>query len=413
MIATDMIRLPEFDEVSLPADALSECDVQGFHTRFHAQVEIETPSFKNNHRWVLKNRGWVGYLPMRDDLWLHLEPKVPIANLFRMLEYAYDLKSFEFLDGLIGCDSLQDLYSRLAMLLAGRIRTRIRRGIFRTYVDHHDRLAVIKGAPDIQKAAARPWDPHLYCTFDEHTSDLPENQILAWTLDRILADGICTDDARRMVGKAYREMLPMCATIPYSAADCEGRSYTRLNEDYRELHALCRFFLDHAGPHHGSGGRTMVPFKVDMARLFELYVARWLKRHLDPGIVVESQLNVQVAPNHPLRFVPDLVLSDRETGEILCVLDTKYKGHASPTPADVSQVIAYAHVLGCREAVLVYPVDVILPLRVLKRGVLVRTADFALCAEGNLAGQSTQLCKLELSRFSRYPNTHPIAPPKP
>jgi hypothetical protein len=50
-----------------------------------------------------------------------------------------------------------------------------------------------------------------------------------------------------------------------------------------------------------------------------------------------------------------LVLRDTSTGEILCVLDTKYKDTTTPATDDVAQIVAYAEKMGCQEAILVYP----------------------------------------------------------
>ena len=63
-----------------------------------------------------------------------------------------------------------------------------------------------------------------------------------------------------------------------------------------------------------------------------------------------------------VEFRIDLLLTDRHTGKPLCLLDTKYKAASSPSAGDVQQVIAYAKVLGCREAVLVYPKPIDHPL---------------------------------------------------
>ncbi|MCX7038200.1 MAG: hypothetical protein NT005_03560 [Spirochaetes bacterium] len=43
---------------------------------------------------------------------------------------------------------------------------------------------------------------------------------------------------------------------------------------------MCRFFLESSGPTHEPGGNLMLPFLVDMARLFELFVAEWLQQHI-------------------------------------------------------------------------------------------------------------------------------------
>lgn len=48
-----------------------------------------------------------------------------------------------------------------------------------------------------------------------------------------------------------------------------------------------------------------------------------------------------------------MVLRNKQTKEIQ-LLDTKYKAPLSPSTQDIQQVIAYADVLKCDEAVLIY-----------------------------------------------------------
>ena len=75
--------------------------------------------------------------------------------------------------------------------------------------------------------------------------------------------------------------------------------YHRLNRDYEVLHALCRFFLENSGPAHSSGGHTFFPFLVDMAQLFERFVAGWLQKHLPPDKLL-PQCHVQLSDQERL-----------------------------------------------------------------------------------------------------------------
>ena len=134
-----------------------------------------------------------------------------------------------------------------------------------------------------------------------------------------------------------------------------NRVYNRLNDDYRTMHALSSFFLNHLGPVHTAGENQMLPFLVDMASVYELFVARWLLAHPIPGLTLKQQVGWSVGASEELRYRIDLVLFDSATGQPVCVLDTKYKAHGAALPADVNQVTTYALGQGCRDAVLVYP----------------------------------------------------------
>ena len=66
----------------------------------------------------IRPRGWVGHIPINNELLVRVTPKVPIDNIFRMLEVAYQLKSFQFFDGQTNVEHLNDAIERLAAILA-------------------------------------------------------------------------------------------------------------------------------------------------------------------------------------------------------------------------------------------------------------------------------------------------------
>ena len=355
---------------------------------YSSQVAVDFPSPKTEGQWQLTSQGWVGYIPLTPELGLALQPKVELDNLFRMLEYAYRLKSFRFLEGLVECQSLQEFYERLANVLARRVLDRGRRGFYRAYLSETERLLYVRGRLDVRQAIQTPWDVKLECHYEEHTADIEENQILAWTLSRIARSGMCTERVLPAVRRAYRALRGLVSIQPYGPRDCVGRLYNRLNDDYHPLHALCRFFLEHSGPSHEVGDRTVLPFLVNMAGLYELFVAEWLKAHLPHNLLLEVQEQVDIGEGEVLTFTIDLVLYDAETGEARCVLDTKYKAKEKVDPRDVAQVVAYAEMKGCSEAVLVYPAPLSSPLDELVGNIRVQSMTFSLKGDLEEAGQS-------------------------
>ena len=126
----------------------------------------------------------------------------------------------------------------------------------------------------------------------------------------------------------------------------------------------------------------MLPFLVNMARLYELFVAEWLKAHqssqlLSHNLDIKSQHQVHINQDGSLYFSIDLVLFDITTGQTRYVLDTKYKTPTAPSPADVAQIIAYATTQGCAEAILIYPEPLQKSLNAMVQNIRVRTLTFA------------------------------------
>ena len=296
-------------------------------------------------------------------------------------------RASEFPDGLTDSNSLQEYFESLAHVLAKRVLDRIRRGIYRKYVEHDEDLEFIRGRIDIASRARAPWKLSHRCHFDDHTGDIDDNQILAWTLFGIARAGLRRHDVLRAVRRAYRAVVATASLEPHTAEACIGRVYHRLNEDYEPLHALCRFFLEHRGPTHESGERVMVPFLVDMARVFELFVAEWFAAHLPAPYEITQQERVEVDKSSGITFQIDLVIRNTVTGRAVCVLDTKYKRHSTPENNDFFQIVSYANAQRCRRGVLIYPERTAAPLNTDFRPYLIRTMPFALDGDLEEAGR--------------------------
>lgn len=358
------LRIEEFTEYqtrTFGEDELSEDIGKLLHAFYGKQIVVQPPSFLNNRCWQLTSQGWVGYIPLTDSFHLSLIPKVPVANLFRMLEYAYRL-DFTILEGLMDSESVIELYERLALVLARRVLDRIRKGLYRSYVPKNDDLPYVRGRIDVMAHIRNLQRVALPCNFEEHTTDVEENQILLWTLTRILESGICTERSLPHIRQARRALLGLSTLQPFSARACSDRLYNRLNQDYEPLHALCRFFLEHTGPTHRLGDRRMLPILIDMDRLFELFVVEWLRKHIPARYSVLGQENVQFHMGHIVSIKIDITVKDLETGQSVFVLDTKYKAAAQPAAADIEQVVAYAQAKGCTRAALIYPTELACPV---------------------------------------------------
>lgn len=122
----------------------------------------------------------------------------------------------------------------------------------------------------------------------------------------------------------------------------------------------------------------MVPFLINMARLFELFVARWLQKNIDSNLFrVKSKECLAVDATNALKPLEmDLVIFDAVSGLPLCVLDTKYKAHESVRPKDYYQVLTYAENIGCTDSILIYPKPLKRPLDVRPRSIRVRGLSF-------------------------------------
>lgn len=376
----------EYEPVRYLPDAMYDALGNALYYHFQNHVTVEFPTPKTDGKWEFTPLGWVGTIPVTESVVVTIQPKAPLVNLFRMWEYAYRLKGFKFLDGVIGCQSFAEFYQNLAGILAGRVLDRTRQGLYKTYLGREDRLPYVSGRLDIRRMAFAPWRTDLHCAYEEHTADVEENQILCWTLSVIARSGLCAERVLSKVRRAYRELIGCTTPVSVSPKTCIGRLYNRLNDDYEPLHGLCRFFLEHRGPTHHQGDNAMMPFLMDMARLFELFVAEWLKQHLPAEYELKEQHTVNFGDSGELQFRIDVVILDRKTRTPLLILDTKYKVPDSPSTTDIHEVRSYAEALGCTEAILVYPIKLPNSMDVKAGNIKVRTLTFAVNKDIEAAG---------------------------
>ena len=139
----------------------------------------------------------------------------------------------------------------------------------------------------------------------------------------------------------------------------------------------------------------MFPFLVDMAKLYELFVAEWLTFNLPSHLSVRIQSPVYIGK---IRRRIDVEICDTTTQNTLYILDTKYKlPDDKPSSSDIDQVNTYATAKKCSNAVLVYPNN--LPnkfnARVGESNTWVRSLTFSIDGDLEQAGQEflNNLCQ--------------------
>ena len=381
-----IIELTEYENKLFPLDKIPYSAGVELYEKYKTQLDIEFPSYTTKQHWKLKAKGWVGYIPVTSEFHLKINPKVLIQNLFGMLEYAYNLKSFRFLEGLMDCESLEDFYNNLAHILADKVLELCRKGLYRTYLPKTQQLSYVRGRLDVRQVIQKPWNVKLKCDYEEHTADIKENQILAWTLYIIGRSSFCSERVSPTVRKAYHALQGLVMLQPCSAEDCIARQYNRLNPDYQLLHNLCRFFLENSSPSHERGNHKTLPFIVDMAHLYELFVAEWLKKNTPQGYFFKQQHPIEISQNR--HFTIDILLCNAATGKTMAVLDTKYKASESTVNTDIHQMISYANTTKCKQAFLIYPKDLTQPLDIKSDEIRVNSLTFSLDNNLDRAGQT-------------------------
>ena len=379
-MCTNTIELTEYKPCNIPRDQIPQEIIDELKEKYKSKLQINLKYTKQGDQWLIISQGWVGYIPINNDWNFQINPKVPIRNIFKMLEYAYNIKSFQFLDGLMTCESLPDFYNRLATIFAHRILNRIQKGLYSTYIKQSQELNYVKGKIDIKTMIKHPWKPTLTSQYDNFTQDIEDNQILLWTIYIISRQQICQANTRILIRKVYHALQGYVTLSPFTANDCINRKCNRLNEDYHGLHSLCRFFLENTIPSHDKGNYNSLPFLVDMNQLYEKFVAAWLIQHLPPHLGIKTQHRVEY---DSFSFKIDLIIYNKETQENLYVLDTKYKTKIKTS--DIEQIIAYTFQQNCNHAIIIEPTNN-KPINAKINNMSIRSLNFSLDKDIEVSG---------------------------
>ena len=141
-----VVDLVEEETEHFPSASLTGAEVLAL--KGSGKFEVEPASIFNEYKHGIRSQGWVGQIPVGDELLVRVAPKVSISNLFRMLEVAYNLRSFHLFKGDIEIESVEDIYERLVSILARRVIDRARRGLYRGYIGESDDLPYVRGTID-------------------------------------------------------------------------------------------------------------------------------------------------------------------------------------------------------------------------------------------------------------------------
>jgi len=264
-----------------------------------------------------------------------------------------------------------------ALLLAEACSALVKWGLQSDYVVREDVLPVLRG----RLLADRQLMQHfgrvdlLECRYDEYETDIPENQLLAAALE-LCAQRVKDDLVRRRVRHLLVAFKQVCDPFTLNVSLLrQTLSYTRLNEQYRNAHALAWLILDGLGIsdllYSGTAGSFV--FLIDMNRLFEQFLWRVLntlcsrnnlrvRYQLKNRSVLWNGLKNKPYSNIIPDFLVDLPSASSETKSCLPV-DAKYKlyDELKVGNADIYQCFLYAFAYeqsqssGLPKALMLYP----------------------------------------------------------
>jgi 5-methylcytosine-specific restriction enzyme subunit McrC len=303
---------------------------------------------------------------------VRITPKVGIRNVFALLGAAYGFylpprcpfrpESVDY-----NVDKMQVL-EPLVRYFNESIKALLQDGLLTNYVEREENLKVLRGRLSFSQHLAQNVvrQDRLYCRFFQAEVDIPENQMILWTLILLNRAGMWSQGTRQTLhshilhfgGVSLRQFLPR---------QCPVFHYDRLRSRYRKVHDWCRLFIDLLSISDKPGGTTFSGYLLNMNELFERFVISVFKQAEEsvPIVSVKNHRKHDLDLDGSSGIEPDLTLEG--PSHSLVAVDAKYKRTKGPDKAkhpDLYQVISYCVSLGligqassAAQGVLVYPVS--------------------------------------------------------
>ncbi|MFE9333002.1 McrC family protein [Streptomyces sp. NPDC006925] len=325
-------------------------------------LERATPDPGREGHWLLRAGSRVGAVRTLGGPVVRIMPKTPVSRLFFLLGFSLDPARAwrDSREGTVDVGPYDEVVPALAHAVERQLDAALRRGVLQGYREVAESALVMRGrlraSEQIRRHHGRT--PPVEIAYDAYTADTAENRILRAATERLLRlPGVPGPVRRRLAHQRVR----LADALPLVRGQGLPRwQPSRLNTRYQPALRLAEAVLRGSSPEHrpaGSDPLAVDGFLLDMNKLFEDFVTVALREALrERGLTARLQDPHHLDRAGLVRMRPDLVVRGGDGRAPVAVVDAKYKVEkADGFPnADLYQALAYATVLGLREAHLVY-----------------------------------------------------------
>lgn len=282
-----------------------------------------------------------------------IRPKMRLDTLMAMIAYAFRLSDLALCGPVDGHGPTeQGFVDLLGLALLQAAESIARGGLLAKYRRQSEDLAAPRGRIDMRHTATRPQHGRLRCRLTELTADHVLNRVLAEGL-RLAAKHVHSPELRRDLVRSADCLFParrlkrLDSRVLAEAKACIDRR----SSHYEAAMRLIALFLQgsHLGSHTDTAALPLNGFLLDMNRLFEAFLGRYLLEQAPDDLEVitqHSRDDVFAYAHNPYgwrspRVRPDLVF--RQRGQVIAVGDAKYRNHCEQPPSTVElyQLITY------------------------------------------------------------------------
>lgn len=283
-----------------------------------------------------------------------VKPKIADLNrLLFLLGYAQNPSVWR--EDTIAVEASDELFPAIAESFA-RLATRaVEQGLLQGYKTVAEDLPVLRGRIRAGDQMGRLYGlpVPIAVEYDDFTSDIPENQLLAMATLRVLGVPRISDSARRTLLRLRRTLADV--SVPTRGTTLPIWRPSRLNVRYEPALRMAEIILAAMSFDHKAGELSVTGYMFDMWRIFEDFVTTALAESLSKkGWTCKAQASLHLDVDRRVQMKPDLLCRRNES--LSAVIDAKYKAERPEgfPNADLYQMMAYCAVLGLPEGHLVY-----------------------------------------------------------
>jgi 5-methylcytosine-specific restriction enzyme subunit McrC len=264
------------------------------------------------------------------------ESDIPIRNIWHMLLYAWNEPPSASDILLQNEEEAPTLDTLLSLILIRLIQQRFRIGLGRNYLDENHIIKGIRGQVNFGESLKKNlfYKGQAFCRFQEFSINVPKNQIIRTTLQRMVMlgnFGTSKSNAQEVCQRLRRASMTMDGVdiVELSLEFINRQQLGRNDRDYRIMLAICRLLLQRFMP-LSNVGQSPLPFIDTFGLLlhdvYEKFVANFYKYHLLDWRVDSQKIlewNERLKNQYLPIMKPDLVLEEKSSKRTI-VLDTKF-----------------------------------------------------------------------------------------
>lgn len=333
-----------------------------------------------NDKLSLVAGGFIGLIPINNELAIQIKPKFSISNLTRIVAIAEDnFNTLSFFS-----KNYQEnenfspvVFEFMAECLVNELQTLESEGLLKDYIWKKEDSHKIRGRINVNDSIKSLWSHGHFnkasISYFDYTPDNPFNRLIKYTLKFCIEELNLINSSKHNLRQSLIEYYSIfdavlldqylhCFDDVFSAI--ESDKVTALRKYYINICETCRLIVNRTGVSFDEDGDDLElsSFTLDMASIFEKYLLNSIRvnREIFPENTVILDGNKEGRKkfyNQPSTgkgdAKPDIILKSGSNTKIIA--DAKYKTKSKDT--DRYQVISHALSYNAKIAVLILPKD--------------------------------------------------------